>query len=370
MNPVEATPAGEPVPQLFLGLTTSQTVAAFAVGKIQEFAAGSFIFRDQGSADAMFLVLSGSVALVKPLSNGHEQLLETIHAGGHFGEMGLIDQRARTADAVVRAHARLIVLHQTDLDQLLMISPRINLNLVRSVTARLRTTTDRFITQAVYQGKMSLVGQMAGSIIHDFRSPMTVIRLTAEMLAQNPSEKTVALGCTRIIRHVDRLNRMSHDLLDFSRGACQLERSHVDPSIWLQETCNLLQPILQPNHVALVCDIQTTDRIHIDAERMTRVIYNLANNSIEAMPHGGTLTLRLQKTSEHLLIVVTDNGPGIPEAIRDNLFDAFVTHGKKNGTGLGTAIAKKIVGDHGGTITFTTVTGAGTTFCIQLPAGS
>ena len=82
----------------------------------------------------------------------------------------------------------------------------------------------------------------------------------------------------------------------------------------------------------------------------------------------GTFTWSLSTTEDgHTLFRLQDDGPGIPEAIRETLFDAFTTSGKDEGTGLGLAIVRRIVEDHGGSIAFTTATGRGTTFTIQLP---
>ena len=101
-----------------------------------------------------------------------------------------------------------------------------------------------------------------------------------------------------------------------------------------------------------------------------RAIYNLASNAIEAMGDHGTLTVRLTRLDDQFRIEISDTGPGIPVEIQSRLFDPFVSAGKRNGTGLGTSIAKKIIEEHGGTISFTTAPGQGTTFQIELPDGT
>jgi signal transduction histidine kinase len=153
---------------------------------------------------------------------------------------------------------------------------------------------------------------------------------------------------------------------DFARGTVRLNNRDVDPKPWFAELVELLAPLAARNHINVQSTVATTEHLFIDPDRLTRALYNLASNAIEAMPNGGTLTLTLAKSDGQFLIEITDTGPGIPEEIRARLFDPFVTHGKKSGTGLGTSIAKKIVEDHGGEITFTTATGKGTTFHIRL----
>ena len=80
--------------------------------------------------------------------------------------------------------------------------------------------------------------------------------------------------------------------------------------------------------------------------------------------------LDISRDDDDVVIVVQDNGPGIPVDIRENLFESFVTQGKKQGTGLGLAIVKKIVEDHKGSITFETETGKGTSFTLRMPVDS
>ena len=99
-----------------------------------------------------------------------------------------------------------------------------------------------------------------------------------------------------------------------------------------------------------------------------RVVTNIIRNARQAMTDGGRVTWRITDVDEGgLLFRIEDNGPGIPESIRETLFDAFTTSGKPEGTGLGLAIVRRIVEDHGGSVAFTTKTGVGTCFSIRLP---
>jgi signal transduction histidine kinase len=90
-------------------------------------------------------------------------------------------------------------------------------------------------------------------------------------------------------------------------------------------------------------------------------------NALEAMPEGGVLRVATAREEASAVVSVADSGVGIPEEIRDRIFEPFVTARKKGGTGLGLAIVKKIVDDHGGTIEVTKPEGGGTTFSLRLP---
>jgi signal transduction histidine kinase len=111
------------------------------------------------------------------------------------------------------------------------------------------------------------------------------------------------------------------------------------------------------------------DLVLVDQDKLLRVLQNLVNNAVEALGRtGGHITIRGVAVEGGHDITVSDDGPGIPETIRERLFQPFVTHGKTNGTGLGMAITKSIVEAHKGRISFTTKSGVGTTFRIFLPS--
>jgi signal transduction histidine kinase len=108
--------------------------------------------------------------------------------------------------------------------------------------------------------------------------------------------------------------------------------------------------------------------VNADENKFLRVVQNLVANAVEAFNGcGGRVELTAGVSEEGVQIKIHDNGPGIPEAIKERLFEAFVTYGKHSGTGLGTAIAKSIIDAHGGQISFQSHCQEGTTFYIRLP---
>jgi signal transduction histidine kinase len=110
------------------------------------------------------------------------------------------------------------------------------------------------------------------------------------------------------------------------------------------------------------CDAQ----VRVDPNKLLRVLQNLVTNGAEAMPDGGTVRVICSCDGDSVEIRVSDEGPGIPEEIRESFFEPFVTHGKRSGTGLGTAIAKTLVEAHGGSIELT-ADSLGATFLITIP---
>jgi signal transduction histidine kinase len=146
-----------------------------------------------------------------------------------------------------------------------------------------------------------------------------------------------------------------------------LVKERVSLQNLLEQFQELNEQFLQQAKVRLeICP--STVILSADAGRLLRVLQNLVGNAADAMaPAGGRILLDVRETDAVVELMIQDEGPGIPEAIREHLFEPFVTHGKRHGTGLGLAIVKATVEAHGGSIRFETALGAGTTFFLQLP---
>src|SRR5262249_12340866 len=118
--------------------------------------------------------------------------------------------------------------------------------------------------------------------------------------------------------------------------------------------------------VQVSIDVNDEVEIPLDRSPMERVFQNLIGNAIEAMPKGGAVNVRADRRNGEVIVSVEDNGPGIPESIAGQLFQPFVTAGKKNGVGLGLALSRKTVVSHGGDLWADSKTG-GARFVVRLP---
>ena len=233
----------------------------------------------------------------------------------------------------------------------------------------------RLFEQMVQSEQMSVIGRMAASIIHDLKKPMAVIRGFAELLA-NPdmdAEKRRTFSGL-ILEDVDRFLSMTQELLDYSRGDISLQLVDVQLGDWIERILNFLKEDLESSGVDVITRLDYRGTVRIDAERMRRVLINIAGNAADAMSAGGTLTLATRKGDNFWELAIEDTGTGIPQDLRDRIFEPFVTSGKEHGTGLGLAIAREIVTGHGGDIRVETrVAGEedgkapGSTFFMRIP---
>jgi signal transduction histidine kinase len=216
--------------------------------------------------------------------------------------------------------------------------------------------------------RLSVVGRMASSVIHDLKNPMTTIKGYASLLGRTdlPPEMREQFS-TIITRSVDTFVEMTQEILDYARGGGPLQPAEVNVSTFVNDLCDFVDRDFQEKGISLRRQLDYTGPVMMDETKMRRALYNIVTNARDAMESGGCLTITTSCTDNIIEFDLSDTGPGIPEEIRDTLFEPFVTYGKLTGTGLGLAIAKKTVEDHGGTISVKSAPGQGTTFVIRVP---
>jgi signal transduction histidine kinase len=235
---------------------------------------------------------------------------------------------------------------------------------LREALRELQETQDELIRAE----RLSVVGRMAASIIHDLKNPMTTIQGYASLLGRGDLDAETRGRFSRIItRTVDTFVEMTQEILDYSRGGGPLQKREVEVEGFIRDLCVFVERDFGDKGLVLECDLGFTGRLNMDESKMRRALYNIAANARDVMEPGGQLTITTRLDDGAVEFQLSDTGPGIPAEIQDSLFEPFVTFGKPTGTGLGLAIAKKTVKDHGGTIAVESAPGQGATFTIRLP---
>ena len=233
----------------------------------------------------------------------------------------------------------------------------------------------RLLERMVLSERLSIIGRLSATVLHDFRTPMFTIRGAAEQLASPELEEDRRRNLSNLIlEEVNRFAGMTQEVGDYSRGSIRLQPQEIQLGPWLERVAFFLQEHLAMSGVELITELEYRGPVHIDWERMRRVVINIASNAGDAMPDGGTLTLATRLQGEYWHMSLKDTGSGIAPQQRPKIFDPFYTFGKAHGTGLGLAIVRDIVERHGGTIQVESrVAGEeggevpGTTFVIRIP---
>ncbi|MCX7957774.1 MAG: GAF domain-containing sensor histidine kinase, partial [Deltaproteobacteria bacterium] len=186
--------------------------------------------------------------------------------------------------------------------------------------------------------RLALIGQMLSSLLHDFKTPMTIISGYTQLIAFEEDKTKRMAFSDLLMKQFEIMNNMIREVLSFARGDSQILIRKVFVGNFLNEIREIFVPEVSGRNIELVIDMKYDGPARFDDIKMKRVLINLGRNAIEAMPHGGRLVITSEKDGDFLVFKVSDSGTGIPESIKDKLFrKAFVTFGKESGTGLGLA---------------------------------
>jgi signal transduction histidine kinase len=228
------------------------------------------------------------------------------------------------------------------------------------------------ITQQLWQmARMATMGELAASLAHELNNPLTTVSLLVESLtAQIPSDDPQQRALQVIAREVDRMAALVKSLLDFSRRS-PLQVAIVDICREIEHTLDLMQHDYRKKGVSVRRDYQAgLPPLYADRQELQQLFLNLFINAGDAMPQGGTLTVRVYAVdTAHITIDIADTGIGIrPDDLPLVMEPFFTTKPEGKGTGLGLSICRRIVQEHhGGKISIASEVDRGTTVSLKLP---
>lgn len=219
--------------------------------------------------------------------------------------------------------------------------------------------------------RLAAVGRISAQITHEIRNPLNAIGLNAELLQEELDESPGVSAEARqlvgaITREVDRLNGVSEEYLRFARVP-RLTLARQDLNELLSSLLDFLGPELAAARIEVRRALDPAlPAVRADEGQLRAVFLNLLRNSREAMPGGGTVTIRTRAAGGAVEAEVRDTGGGIPPESLTRIFDPFYST-KERGTGLGLAFTQQVVQEHGGAIRCESAVGQGTTFVVRLP---
>ncbi len=225
--------------------------------------------------------------------------------------------------------------------------------------------------QLAHTEKMAAVGTLAAGVAHEVNNPLAGILTCLETIRANPDDVEMRQRYLSLV--YDGIKRIEHtvsNLLNFSRPtSTRPEPTSLNHS--LRHVVELAHYQLRRNRVEVVFDLAQPEPVVLaDHFQMEQLFLNLILNAVQAMPSGGTVTLRTRTTDGRAVAEVADTGVGIPDEIRERIFDPFFsTREVGQGTGLGLAVSYTIVTAHRGTIEVESQVGRGATFRVILPLG-
>ena len=217
--------------------------------------------------------------------------------------------------------------------------------------------------------RLAAVGRVAASVAHDLRSPLGGILRSAEFLARpelSPEmRKRLSQAVTSLIH---RLINTTQQILDFvHREKLPLKRAPCSLAAFLDEVLTVLDVDFSDRGIEVVRHCEYRGEVVMDTDRMAQVVYNIAANARDAMSDGGTFAVATRQNGDQVEMRFSDTGPGVPEELRERVFEPFFTYGKREGAGLGLSIARRIAEEHGGKLWIEGGEEGGATFVLSLP---
>lgn len=213
----------------------------------------------------------------------------------------------------------------------------------------------------------NIVENVAKTIVHDFMNCFSYIRCYCELLQSSEmTEEELKEFAQNSILEIDKLSRMTNEIMEYIRCKDDFEFKQHPVSEIIDSVASSIKDGLEAKGVKLIVECGFDGKIASDADRLKQAILKIINNSFEAMPSGGGLILSARVSGDSVEINIKDSGPGIPEAVRDRVFEPFFVSGKKAHLGLGLTFAKRVIEAHKGEIAFESFVD-GTLFTIKLP---
>jgi len=208
---------------------------------------------------------------------------------------------------------------------------------------------------------------MGNFLTYDLRKPLMICKRYAEHL----KKKDLTFDVKQIVNMLDeQLDQVADQLAsasDFTEGTTLLRRQPLDLNDTLLDFAARIHMLTKSNNCKIEHELSEDVQINVDKKEFYQCYYNIIKNACEALPEGGHIVVGTEKKENQINVIFNDKGIGIPNSQLQFVFDPLWTKGKKNNSGLGLSISRKIVEDHEGTISIESNIESGTTVIISLP---
>jgi signal transduction histidine kinase len=215
---------------------------------------------------------------------------------------------------------------------------------------------------------LASLGELVSEIVHEVRNPLVSVKTFLQLLPDRVDDAEFRTQFLRVVGdEVRRIERLLELVLEQARPERSAVASGVDPALVLDSVARLLAHRAQERDVSLGVEAEGAEAVPMTGDALHQVVLNLALNALDAAPAGGHVRLRAWATADDARIACEDDGPGIPPALRDRVFDPFFSTKRERPGGLGLAIARRMVRESGGTLAAEERPGGGTRMALAWP---
>lgn len=361
----------------------------------EDYLAGEVIFQEGESGETAYLIWSGQIGVLK--GDLRAPILLGLRGPGEVvGEMALLEGQPRSATIVALQDSRLLKINRHGFHTILQRAPVVGLEMLKMLSRRLRASDQHRLSEIQAERQLShrlreleseretlfaqhqRQRQLTELIVHDLRSPLTSLLGVINMLEVVLPEEV--LQANRDLLNIGRsanlrLQNMIDSLLDIARleSGDQLQLSAVNLADLIKQALERARITPLAANLSLQADLpENLPFVQGDELRLERLLTNLVDNALKFTPKGGQITVAARQEAGHVLVSVTDSGPGVPPEERQRIFERFTQleggPARRRGFGLGLAYCKLTVEAHGGRIWVEEGEGGkGSRFCFTLP---
>lgn len=252
------------------------------------------------------------------------------------------------------------------------VSPTLNEVDLAAEVERLRKELAEAQSQIHASERLAEIGTLTGGLAHEIKNPLSTVQLNLQLLAEDVDPEWP--GATRVLnrlktvqRETGRLREILDDFLRYA-GKLEVELRPVELRTVIQDLADFFEPQAAVSRVRILVRPGPELTVRADERLLKQTVLNLMLNAVQAMPNGGELILSAEAAGPDAVLHVTDTGTGMSPEVQEKIFQAYYTT-KKGGTGLGLAMARRIVQAHHGEMGVSSEVGKGSDFRIRLPRG-
>jgi signal transduction histidine kinase len=376
------------IPKAFPGISSAEVTELLSNSRSMEYPTGTILCQENAVEDTFYLILNGEVEVSKIINNQEARKLKTLGAGDFFGEMALIHNAPRAATVVCISPITVLEIDKPAFDKVLKRSSSVSLAMVREISNRLRQNDEMAIDDLrvraseladAYQklAEQDLARrEFLTTIAHELRTPL----MSANGYVQLIQKGAVANGSLEpviniIFRNIQQITALVNDILFIQEMDLIIPKFEaVDLAQITESIIEIYEEKASKNNVKLIFTADVNlPKVSGDAKHLERAFASLVDNAIKFSPDGGDVKISLLSDPKQVTFIVTDNGVGITKEKLPFVFDRF--YHKENGNdggnlfgglGLGLAITRQVIKQHGGKITIESTPGFGSSVTILL----
>ena len=308
--------------KLFEGETAKQLID---LSEVRLFPNKTILFNEGDSPEYIYLIMNGRVDLDKKVTPNTFLPIAVLKDDTYFGEFGVIDGTGRSARAITRGDVQAAVIPRKGFLSVVLDNPgRTSIGLMRHIIANVRNIDKLWLEEVLREEKISMVGSMTNSILHDIKGPLTIIKMAGQLLGDGHGDSETEEYCGIIMSQIDRMQSMAQEVLSFSRGETNLDKTPTNVKTMIENFRQANEEYVQKAGVKFTADAPDLI-VELDEDKLERALQNILRNAVESLQKqsDGEIQLAVQEFSDHIEIMLKDNGPGIPDEIQDRLFEPF-----------------------------------------------